>query len=136
LGDLKFVPQSKLDSWADLGKITLTGSTLCILDEDLSLTLTPAVRFLSLLEGQDSNGLIGKVKAETYVRDIGGEVVTDSCLVGDTAYQVEPGFLAEPEGAGGKGGGVDSRKGGAAPGKAGSSGKTAALTRFLLESLE
>lgn len=97
MGDLKFVPQSMLDVWADLGKIELEGETLRIPAENVTFQLTPAVRFLSLLEGQDTHKLLQKVKAESYVREIGGEVVTDSCLVGETAYQVQPGFLAEGE---------------------------------------
>lgn len=86
-----------LDLWADLGKIELEGTTLRIPAEKVTFQLTPAVRFLSLLEGQDTNKLLQKVKPESFVREIGGEVVTDSCLVGETAYQVQPGFLAEGE---------------------------------------
>lgn len=97
MGDLKFVPQSMLDVWAEFGKIELDGHTLRITAEQVSFQLTPAVRFLSLLEGQDAHKLLQKVKSEAYLRDIGGEVVTDSCLVGETAYQVQPGFLAEGE---------------------------------------
>lgn len=97
MGDLKFVPQSMLDVWADLGKIELTGTTLRIPSESISFTLTPAIRFLSLIEGQDTHKLLAKVKSETFVKEIGGEVMTDSCLIGDTAYQVQPGFLAEGE---------------------------------------
>jgi hypothetical protein len=97
VGDLKFMPQSVLDTWADLGKIELEGTTLRIPSESISFTLTPAVRFMSLIEGEDQHKLLAKVKAESYVKEIGGEVVTDSCLIGETAYQVQPGFLAEGE---------------------------------------
>jgi hypothetical protein len=97
VGDLKFVPQSMLDVWTDLGKIELQGTTLRIPLENVAFALTPAVRFISLLEGEDAHKLLQKVKTEAYVREIGGEVVTDSCLVGETAYQVQPGFLAEGE---------------------------------------
>lgn len=95
MGDLKFVPQSMLDIWSDLGKIELDGNILRIPAEALAFHLTPAVRFVSLLDGADVHQLIAKVKSEVFVRQIGGEIVTDSCLVGDTAYQVQPGFLAE-----------------------------------------
>lgn len=97
MGDLKFMPQSVLDVWTDLGKIELTGTTLRIPAENVTFQLTPAVRFTELLEGQDTHRLLQKVKAESYVREIGGEVLTDSCIVGETAYQVQPGFLAEGE---------------------------------------
>ena len=97
MSDLKFVPQSMLDIWAELGKIELDGATLRIPSESISFTLTPAVRFVSLIEGEDAHKLLAKVKTDAYVREIGGEVMTDSCLVGDTAYQVQAGYLAQGE---------------------------------------
>lgn len=97
MGDLKFVPQSMLDLWADLGKIDLDGNNLTIAAEKVTFQLTPAVRFVSLLEGDDTHKLVAKVKAEAFVKEIGGEVMDDSCIVGETAYTVQPGFLAETE---------------------------------------
>lgn len=95
MGDLKWVPQAMLDTWADLGKIELDGTTLRIPSESVSFMLTPAVRFVSLIEGVDHHKLLQKVKSTAYVKEIGGDVVTDSCLIGETAYTVQPGFLAE-----------------------------------------
>lgn len=95
MGDRKFVPQNLLDLWADLGKIELTGSTLKIPSEGVQFELKPALRFLSLLEGEDEHKLVAKVKTDRHVKEIGGEVLDDSCLIGDTAYQVQPGFLAQ-----------------------------------------
>lgn len=95
MGDLKFVPQSMLDVWADLGKIELEGTTLKIPAEGAEFELTPALRFVTLLEGDDLHKLVAKVKTTAFVKELGGETLDDSCLVGDTAYQVQPGFLAE-----------------------------------------
>lgn len=97
MGDLKFVPQSMLDLWADLGKIELAGTNLSLPAENLTFQLTPAVRFVSLLDGTDTHKLVSKVKPESFVKEIGGEVMSDSCIVGETAYEVQPGFLAETE---------------------------------------
>lgn len=95
MGDLKFVPLSLLENWSDLGKIEMDGATLRLPAESASFALTPAVRFLSVVEGEDTNALVAKVKTEEFLKGLGGEVVGDSCLVGETAYQVQPGFLAE-----------------------------------------
>lgn len=95
MGDLKFVPQSMLDVWADLGKIELEGTTLKIPAEAAEFQLTPALRFVALLEGDDVHKLLAKVKTTAFVKGLGGEALDDSCLVDDTAYQVQPGFLAE-----------------------------------------
>jgi hypothetical protein len=155
--ELKFVPQSMLDTWADLGKIELAGTTLRIPLESVAFALTPAIRFLSLLEGEDTHTLLAKVKTETFVKDIGGEVMTDSCLVGETAYQVQPGFLAEAEALAAAQTAKATRKpvpvapkAGAVPvaaprpaaakpavvPDAGKTDETELLTRFLLESLD
>lgn len=125
MGNLKFVPQSTLDDWTDLGQIELDGSTLRIPSESASFHLTPAVHFVALVEGEDEHRLVGRVKTERHVRDIGGELLTDSCIVGDTAYQVQPGFLAE-------------RDASTPPAPTSGDGRQDAelLTQFLLESLD
>lgn len=125
MGDLKFVPQRTLDDWTDLGKIEIDGSTLRIPSENATFHLTPAVHFVALVEGEDEHRLVGRVKTERHVRDIGGELLTDSCIVGDTAYQVQPGFLAERDAATPP-----------APSPAGAGQDAEFLTRFLLESLD
>lgn len=150
--DLKFVPQALLDAWAERGKVQLVGNTLRIPSEGVEFALSPAVRFLALLEGEDRHGLMCKVKSASHLREIGGEVMDDSCLVGDTAYQVEPGFLAEGVALATARAARETRTlaidtGAAAPAPTGVSApeegtsvdakeETDLLTRFLLESLE
>jgi hypothetical protein len=48
-----------------------------------------------LAEGADPNGLLHKVKTVVQLKEIGAEPVDDSCIMGDVAYEVQPGFLAE-----------------------------------------
>lgn len=99
MGGLLFVSQAMLDSWAEQGKIDFVGNVMTLLAGEgrgRSYALEPAVRFLKLLgEGRDPNGLVHKVKSVAQVKEIGGEPVDDSCIVGDVAYEVQPGFLAE-----------------------------------------
>jgi hypothetical protein len=99
MGGLLFVSQAMLDSWAEQGKIDFVGNVMTLLAGEgrgRSYALEPAVRFLKLLgEGGDPNGLVHKVKSVAQVKEIGGEPVDDSCIVGDVAYEVQPGFLAE-----------------------------------------
>jgi hypothetical protein len=38
---------------------------------------------------------VARVKSLAQVRDLGGEAMADSVVIGDVAYEVEPGFLAE-----------------------------------------
>jgi hypothetical protein len=90
-----FVAQELLDQWAGQGKIELSGNYLKILAEDRSFQLQPGAHFLSLAAGNDTNQLVGKVKSEDQLREIGGELYMNSVLVGEDAYDVQAGFLAE-----------------------------------------
>lgn len=134
--DLKFVPQSMLDLWADLGKIELDGNSLTIAAEQVTFQLTPAVRFVELLEGDDANGLLAKVKSTAFVKEIGGEVMDDSCIVDDTAYTVQPGFLAETEALAAAKKSKATRPSAPPPVRGSKSEDAQLLTEFLLESLD
>jgi hypothetical protein len=61
-----------------------------------SYALDPAVRFLRVVGADaDPNALLHKVKSATQLRDLGAEVLDSSVILGDLAYEVDPGFLAE-----------------------------------------
>ena len=49
-------------------------------------------------DGDDRRGLIGRVKDEDALAALGAEAYMTSVLFDDTAYDVEPGFLATPVG--------------------------------------
>ena len=99
MGGLLFVSQAMLDSWAEQGKIDFVGNVMTLVASDghgRSYALQPAVRFLQVLGAdRDPNGLLRKVKSLAQLRTLGAEAVDDSVVLGDAAYEVEPGFLAE-----------------------------------------
>lgn len=99
MGGLLFVSQAMLDSWAGQGKIDFVGNVMTLLTGEgkgRSYALDPAVRFMKVLgEERDPNGLVHKVKSVTQLREMGAEPAEDSCIMGDVAYEVQPGFLAE-----------------------------------------
>jgi hypothetical protein len=96
VGDLLFVPQSILDAWSDQGKIELDGTTLMLPSEKRSFQLTPAVRFIKLEVGdEDPHKLLKKVKTADALKELGAEHMDRSVILGDVAYEVEPGFLAD-----------------------------------------
>ena len=104
MSGLLFVPQSQLDAWLEAGRVDVTAEGLH-LQESASqpLALEPSFRFLSLLEGEDAAGLLGKVKSEAALRELGAEPCGDSVLLGEVVYEVAPGFLVRvpaPEGSG------------------------------------
>jgi hypothetical protein len=99
MAGLLFVAQTMLDSWAEQGKIDFVGNVMTLLGGEgkgRSYALDPAVRFLSVLGAeQDPNQLLRKVKSLVQLKELGAEAVDSSVILGDVAYEVEPGFLAE-----------------------------------------
>jgi hypothetical protein len=94
-----FVSQALLDAWASQGRIDLDGGSIALLRGQARgrrYALEPAVRFLRVAGGGDDPlGLVARVKTLAQVRELGGEPLADSVVVGEAAYEVEPGFLAE-----------------------------------------
>jgi hypothetical protein len=99
MAGLLFVSQAMIDSWADQGRIDFVGNVMTLLSgegRDRSYALEPAVRFLALLGADaDPHRLLKKVKSIAQLRELGAEVIDASVVLGDVAYEVEPGFLAE-----------------------------------------
>jgi hypothetical protein len=99
MSGLLFVSQAMLDSWAEQGKIDFVGNVMTLLAGEgggRSYALEPAVRFMKVLGGDaDPGGLLHKVKTLAQLEELGAEPAGDSCIHGDVAYEVQPGFLAE-----------------------------------------
>jgi len=90
-----FVPQSVLAKWSEQGRISVVGNLLTILGENKNFALTSAVRFLKMEAGEDVAGLLQKVKTIDALKQMGAEHYMESVILGESAYQVQQGFLAE-----------------------------------------
>jgi hypothetical protein len=104
-----FFSQETVDGWLEAGHISLEGDLLSLPDGP-TFRLTSGVVFQAEVgSGVDAFGLSGKVKSVPEVEAMSGELVTGSVLIGDSAYEVVDGFLAELLGAadGGSPGGSD-----------------------------
>jgi hypothetical protein len=95
MADYLFVPQSVLDRWSEQGKITVEDTVLTILGEGKAFALTAAVRFLKMEAGDDVAGLLQKVKTTAALKQLGAEHYLESVILGDSAYEVQQGFLAD-----------------------------------------
>jgi len=95
MADHLFVPQSVLDRWSEQGRIQVEGNVLVILGEQKSFALTSAVRFMKMEAGEDRAGLLAKVKTTDALKQMGAEHYMDSVILGESAYQVQQGFLAD-----------------------------------------
>src|SRR5207244_12288155 len=95
MADYLFVPQSVLDKWSEQGRIQVDGNVLTILGEGKDFALTQAVRFLKMEAGEDTARLLQKVKTTDALKQMGAEHYMESVILGDNAYQVQQGFLAD-----------------------------------------
>jgi hypothetical protein len=92
-----FFPQAALDQWMVDGTIDLKGTELTILALGRQYQLTEAVRVLKdVTESGDPRQLVGRVKARVDLESLGAELVETSMLIGDAAYDVEPGWIGVP----------------------------------------
>ena len=71
MADYLFVPQSVLDKWSEQGRIAVDGNVLTILGEGKNFALTSAVRFMKMEAGDDTVGLLQKVKTTDALKQMG-----------------------------------------------------------------
>ena len=90
-----FLPQTQLEEWALEDKADVKDGVLAVSGEEGVYSVTPAVHIVQLVTGEDSNGLVSKVKTEEQLKTLGAEQMADSVLLGDTAYEVVPGYVAD-----------------------------------------
>jgi hypothetical protein len=91
-----FITQQMLTAWTDQGKVRLEETTLHLLQENRTVKLKAAVRFVKLIDGgDDPNKLLGKVKTSEQLAELGAEHYMDSVIMGDTGYTVVEGFMGD-----------------------------------------
>jgi hypothetical protein len=93
LHDRMFIAQSTLETWMDSGNVEMRGEAVVLKKLNRTYTLEPAVRFLSVVSGGAAPKLIGKVLTEKRIGELGGEILGDSVIIGEAAFQVQPGFV-------------------------------------------
>lgn len=87
-----FIPQNMMETWIADGKVTFQDNILTLVQENASYQVSPAVHILSLIDGQDQVGLVGRVCTVAELQAMGAENYRDSVILKDTAYQGEEGF--------------------------------------------
>ena len=94
-----FFPQRQLDRWLAEDRVELTQRELLLKAEGRRYRIVDAIRVLrEVTDGRDLFSLVGKVKSVSYLTELGAELLGTSMLVGESAYDVVPGFLGVPKG--------------------------------------
>lgn len=76
-------------------KADLKDGKLVVPAENASYPATPAVHFLKLVSGPDEKKLVAKVKTQEQLDKLGAEHLADSVILGESAYEVVPGYIAD-----------------------------------------
>ncbi len=91
-----FFPQTALDEWIVEGTAELQDGELTLLETGRRYRLAEAVHVVRDASGGGDPELVGRVKARIYLEQLGAEIVESSMLLGDAAYDVEPGWIGVP----------------------------------------
>jgi hypothetical protein len=127
-----FFPQEALDLWLSDDRIELTGAELVIKAEDRKYRILEAIRVLGeSAGGADDNEIVGKVKTVAYLTELGAELLGNSMIIGDNAYDVVPGWLGSPVGTF-----AEHRAAESAAAPASASSEEELLAQYLMQALE
>jgi hypothetical protein len=92
-----FFPQATIDRWVATGEAALSGSELRLRRDGTRYKLVDAVRVLGEVTGApDRFDVSGKVKTVGYMTELGAEVLGDSMVLGDNAFETVIGSLGTP----------------------------------------
>ena len=99
-----FFPQTLLNVLMDAGGIDIDGEVLLLTEAKSQYRVVEAVRVLrEVTDGNDPHDLCGKVKSRAFLSELGAELLGDSMIVGEKAYEILAGFVGVPLGEGGDG---------------------------------
>ena len=95
-----FISQERIDYWTSVDKVNVEGDRMVLPAFGTTFKLVSAVHFVRAVDDGDGGAtdvleLVGRVKTEEQLRRMGAELVANSVLVGDLAYECETGFVGE-----------------------------------------
>jgi hypothetical protein len=95
-----FFPQAALDDWVGDNRADIRGEDLSLRVEGRRYRIIEAVRVMREVTGADDpHELLGRVKTRAFLTELGAEMLENSMILGDNAYDVIQGFVGAPIGA-------------------------------------
>lgn len=92
-----YISQKRMDTWSAENRVEITGEVMTLVELGRSFAIQPAVRFLSVTGAdEDPHDLVGRVKDEHELASMGADHMASSVIYGETAYEVENGFIGDP----------------------------------------
>jgi len=86
-----------VQQWTEEGRVHIEGNQMTLPEMGRMFRLTEAFYVeRAVSDGGDVLGLKGRVKTRNQIAQLGGEVFLNSLVIGDAAYEGDPGFVGEP----------------------------------------
>ena len=94
-----FFPQASLDAWIGGNRVDIRGEDLLLKDAGRRFRIIEAVHITREVTGADDpHELLGRVKTRAFLTELGAEMLENSMILGDNAYELVQGFVGAPIG--------------------------------------
>jgi hypothetical protein len=91
-----FISQDRIHQLTAEERVTLDGDCLDIPALGARFQLRPAVHFVKVVSDEgDTHALVGRVKTDVQLKELGAELMENSVILGEAAYECELGFVGE-----------------------------------------
>ena len=92
-----FVSQKRVQQWTEEGRVHIEGNQMTLPELGRMFRLTEAYYVgRAVSDGGVVLGIKGRVKSRNQIAQLGGEEFLNSLVIGDAAYEGDPGFVGEP----------------------------------------
>jgi hypothetical protein len=92
-----FISAERLEAWTAEGRAELEADHMTLLEMGRRFEIRSAVRFVGVTgEELDPYELVGLVKEEDELVQMGADHMGSSVIYSDTAYEVQNGFVGKP----------------------------------------
>jgi hypothetical protein len=85
-----------MDRWTGEGKVKLLDDVMTLPALGRSFRLATAVHFTHKIDGSDTQSLVGRVKTDAQLAELGAEHYGASVILGESGYECEEGFIGTP----------------------------------------
>ena len=92
-----FISAERLEAWTAEGRASLEGDLMTLTELNRAFQIRSAVRFTGVTgEELDPHDLVGLVKEDDELVQMGADHMANSVIYADTAYEVQNGFVGIP----------------------------------------
>jgi len=97
---LIFISQEQMEKFISEGVADITNDNIVLrLEKTYVGNIEDACYFLrNVVDPQDKRGLVGRVLSKDEVKNLNADIMQNSIIVGDDAYDIEEGFLVFEQG--------------------------------------